>query len=55
MQERLPARWLRPFFDPYSVIERESADLLYHLLVLLAEREVPPTAVVEVLRMRHAK
>jgi phosphoribosyl-ATP pyrophosphohydrolase/phosphoribosyl-AMP cyclohydrolase len=32
----------------------ESADLLYHLLVLLAERGLPPTAVIEVLRMRHA-
>jgi phosphoribosyl-ATP pyrophosphohydrolase/phosphoribosyl-AMP cyclohydrolase len=32
----------------------ETADLLYHLLVLLAERGVPPSAVVDVLRGRHA-
>jgi len=31
----------------------EAADLVYHLLVLLAERGLPPTAVVEVLRTRH--
>jgi phosphoribosyl-ATP pyrophosphohydrolase/phosphoribosyl-AMP cyclohydrolase len=32
----------------------EAADLVYHALVLLAERGVPPSAVVEVLRQRHA-
>jgi phosphoribosyl-AMP cyclohydrolase / phosphoribosyl-ATP pyrophosphohydrolase len=32
----------------------EAADLLYHALVLLAERDVTPSAVVEVLRRRHA-
>jgi phosphoribosyl-ATP pyrophosphohydrolase/phosphoribosyl-AMP cyclohydrolase len=32
----------------------EAADLVYHLLVLLAERGVAPTEVVDVLRMRHA-
>ncbi len=32
----------------------ESADLLYHALVLLAARDVPPSAVIEVLRRRHA-
>jgi phosphoribosyl-AMP cyclohydrolase / phosphoribosyl-ATP pyrophosphohydrolase len=32
----------------------EAADLLYHTLVLLAERDVPPAEVVEVLRRRHA-
>jgi phosphoribosyl-ATP pyrophosphohydrolase/phosphoribosyl-AMP cyclohydrolase len=32
----------------------ETADLLYHALVLLAERGVPPAAVVDVLRGRHA-
>ena len=32
----------------------ESADLLYHLMVLLAERKLPPGAVFEVLRTRHA-
>lgn len=33
----------------------EAADLFYHALVLLAERDVPPAAVVEVLRSRHAR
>jgi phosphoribosyl-ATP pyrophosphohydrolase/phosphoribosyl-AMP cyclohydrolase len=32
----------------------EAADLLYHALVLLAERDVPPAEVVAVLRNRHA-
>jgi phosphoribosyl-ATP pyrophosphohydrolase/phosphoribosyl-AMP cyclohydrolase len=32
----------------------EAADLLYHLLVLLAERRLPPSAVLDVLRTRHA-
>ena len=31
----------------------EIGDLLYHLLVLCAERELPPSAVIEVLRARH--
>ncbi len=31
----------------------EAADLLYHALVLLAEREMDPSAVVDVLRARH--
>ncbi len=31
----------------------ETADLLYHTLVLLAERNVPPSAVIDVLRGRH--
>ena len=31
----------------------ETADLLYHALVLLAERNVAPSAVIEVLRGRH--
>jgi phosphoribosyl-ATP pyrophosphohydrolase/phosphoribosyl-AMP cyclohydrolase len=31
----------------------EAADLLFHVLVLLAEREVPPSAVIDVLRARH--
>jgi phosphoribosyl-ATP pyrophosphohydrolase/phosphoribosyl-AMP cyclohydrolase len=31
----------------------ETADLLYHALVLLAERDVAPSAVVDVLRGRH--
>jgi phosphoribosyl-AMP cyclohydrolase / phosphoribosyl-ATP pyrophosphohydrolase len=32
----------------------EVADLLYHALVLLAERDLEPSAVIEVLRARHA-
>lgn len=32
----------------------ETADLLYHALVLLAERGLAPSAVIEVLRARHA-
>jgi phosphoribosyl-ATP pyrophosphohydrolase/phosphoribosyl-AMP cyclohydrolase len=31
----------------------EAADLLYHALVLLAERDLAPAAVIEVLRARH--
>jgi phosphoribosyl-AMP cyclohydrolase / phosphoribosyl-ATP pyrophosphohydrolase len=31
----------------------ETADLLYHALVLLAERDVAPSAVIDVLRGRH--
>ncbi len=31
----------------------EAADLLYHTLVLLAEREVPASSVVAALRSRH--
>ena len=31
----------------------ETADLLYHTLVLLAERGVPPAAVIDALRSRH--
>jgi phosphoribosyl-ATP pyrophosphohydrolase/phosphoribosyl-AMP cyclohydrolase len=33
----------------------ETADLLYHALVLLAERDLPPADVIEVLRARHAR
>jgi phosphoribosyl-ATP pyrophosphohydrolase/phosphoribosyl-AMP cyclohydrolase len=32
----------------------EAADLIYHALVLLAERGLPPSAVIERLRARHA-
>lgn len=32
----------------------EAADLLYHALVLLAERDLPPNEVIDVLRERHA-
>jgi phosphoribosyl-ATP pyrophosphohydrolase/phosphoribosyl-AMP cyclohydrolase len=31
----------------------EAADLVFHALVLLAERDVPPSAVIDVLRGRH--
>ena len=31
----------------------EAADLVFHALVLLAERDVPPSAVMQVLRGRH--
>jgi phosphoribosyl-ATP pyrophosphohydrolase/phosphoribosyl-AMP cyclohydrolase len=31
----------------------EAADLLYHALVLLAERDLEPRAVLDVLRARH--
>jgi phosphoribosyl-ATP pyrophosphohydrolase/phosphoribosyl-AMP cyclohydrolase len=31
----------------------EAADVLYHLLVLLAERGLPPSATIEALRARH--
>ncbi len=34
-------------------LAEEAADLLYHALVLLAERDVPPGAVIDVLRARH--
>ena len=33
----------------------EAADLLYHALVLLAERDVSPSDVLDVLRARHAR
>jgi phosphoribosyl-ATP pyrophosphohydrolase/phosphoribosyl-AMP cyclohydrolase len=39
---------------PRAAVAAEAADLLYHALVLLAERGVAPAAVVEALRERHA-
>lgn len=33
----------------------EAADLFYHTLVLLAERDLPPAAVMETLRTRHGR
>ena len=33
----------------------EAADLLYHALVLLAERGLPPSATIEALRTRDAR
>ena len=38
-----------------SLLAGEAADLLYHALVLLAERGLDPSAVIEVLRSRHGK
>ena len=37
-----------------AALSGEVADLLYHTLVLLAERNVAPSAVIDVLRARHA-
>jgi phosphoribosyl-AMP cyclohydrolase / phosphoribosyl-ATP pyrophosphohydrolase len=37
-----------------AALAGEAADLLYHALVLLAERGTPPSAVISVLRERHA-
>ena len=37
-----------------AALAGEVADLLYHALVLLAERGLPPSAVIETLRGRHA-
>jgi phosphoribosyl-AMP cyclohydrolase / phosphoribosyl-ATP pyrophosphohydrolase len=36
-----------------AALAGEAADLLYHALVLLAERGAPPSAVISVLRERH--
>jgi len=36
-----------------AALAGEAADLVYHALVLLAERDLPPSAVVAVLRERH--
>ena len=38
-----------------AALAGESADLLYHLLVLLAERDVAPSTVLDELRRRHAE
>ena len=38
-----------------AALAGESADLLYHLLVLLAERHVAPSAVLDELRHRHGE
>jgi len=38
-----------------AALAGEVADLLYHALVLLAERRLPPADVIEVLRERHAR
>ncbi|MEJ7748533.1 MAG: bifunctional phosphoribosyl-AMP cyclohydrolase/phosphoribosyl-ATP diphosphatase HisIE [Candidatus Limnocylindrales bacterium] len=39
--------------ETHRALAAEMADLLYHALVLLAERSVPPSAVIEALRARH--
>jgi phosphoribosyl-AMP cyclohydrolase / phosphoribosyl-ATP pyrophosphohydrolase len=36
-----------------GALASETADLLYHTLVLLAERDLPPADVIDVLRSRH--
>jgi phosphoribosyl-ATP pyrophosphohydrolase len=36
-----------------AALAGEAADLLYHALVLLAERGLPPSAVIDRLRERH--
>lgn len=36
-----------------EALAAEAADLLYHSLVLLAERDLPPAAVIDTLRARH--
>jgi phosphoribosyl-ATP pyrophosphohydrolase/phosphoribosyl-AMP cyclohydrolase len=38
---------------PHQALADETGDLVYHALVLLAERGVPASAVVDVLRARH--
>ncbi len=38
-----------------EALSGEAADLLYHALVLLAERGVAPRSVLEILRARHAR
>ena len=40
--------------DTRQALAGEAGDLLYHALVLLAERDVPPADVLDVLRARHA-
>jgi phosphoribosyl-ATP pyrophosphohydrolase/phosphoribosyl-AMP cyclohydrolase len=38
---------------PRAALAGELADLLYHALVLCAERDLPPAEVIEILRERH--
>ena len=38
-----------------AALAAESADLVYHLLVLLAERDLPPSSVLSELRRRHGE
>ncbi|HEX2754600.1 MAG TPA: phosphoribosyl-ATP diphosphatase, partial [Candidatus Limnocylindrales bacterium] len=37
-----------------AALAGETADLLFHALVLIAERDVSPSAVIDVLRGRHS-
>ena len=38
-----------------ELLKEETSDLLYHLLVLLAEKEISLSEINEVLRKRHLK
>ena len=38
-----------------AALTGEAADLLYHALVLLAERDLPPADVIDTLRARHGR
>jgi phosphoribosyl-ATP pyrophosphohydrolase/phosphoribosyl-AMP cyclohydrolase len=38
-----------------TALAGETADLLFHALVLLAERDLPPSAVIDTLRARHQR
>ena len=40
--------------DDSGTVAEESADLLYHLLVLLADRNIPLAEVARILELRHA-
>ncbi len=40
--------------ETHALLAGEAADLVYHALVLLAERGLEPRAVVDALRARHA-
>jgi phosphoribosyl-ATP pyrophosphohydrolase/phosphoribosyl-AMP cyclohydrolase len=40
--------------ETQAALAGEAADLLYHALVLLAERDLPPAEVIATLRTRHA-
>ena len=43
-----------PLTEPeFKVLAGELADLLYHSLVLCAERGLPPSAVIDTLKSRH--
>lgn len=39
--------------ETHAALTGELADLLYHVLVLAAERDTPPSAIIEQLRRRH--